>query len=194
MAIESINFDESFRIKLAWPAGVKGMVIYCVAHGEGLADEEALMSGVTHGGLQRFNGLSYGAGTAFVSYAPQQAALQACWVDICFCDYSMENEVMRHECFGTYFNGSCKIGSRIDLIPISSGRQAVEITLLNKSKFPIQANGIGFSVNGRVQPIPRTIEKGEKVTLPQFDVGIDDTVKLCPLENSYPAEFYKLAE
>lgn len=193
MAIESIVYNEGFKIKLQWMAGVRGTVIYSTAAGDGLANDIELMEAVQRGGLQRFNGFSYGSGTTAVSYAPQQAALHACWVDICFCDYDAEFNVLRHEYAGTYFNGMCKVGTHIKLIPISSDRQAVELTVQNKSKFAIEPNGIGYSVNGRIFPIPVAFEKNERKVLPQFDVGMDDTVKLCRIEGSYPAEFFNIS-
>ena len=192
MAIESISYNEGFKIRLQWAVGVKGTVIYCVPSGQGLADADALMNAVQNGGLQNFNGFSYGSGTASVAYAPQQKDLQACWVDVCYCDYDGDYMPVRHECAGTFFNGMCKIGANIELIPISSTRQAVQITVLNKSKFPIGVNGIGYSINGRVYGIPIPLEKNERKVLPQFDVSIDDTVKMSRMEGGYPAEFYKL--
>lgn len=194
MAIESITYQEGFRIRLKWTAGVRGTVIYCVAQGEPLADADALMSAARTGGLPAFNGFSYGSGTASVNYAPARRELQAKWVDVCFCDYDEDWSPVRHERAGTFFNGMCRIGGRIDMLPIGGGRQAVQITVMNKSKFDIEANGIGYSVNGRVYGIPVALEKGKRRTLPQFDVGADDAVKLCRMEGGCPAEFYALSD
>lgn len=194
MAIESINYNEGFRIRLRWTAGVHGTVIYCVAQGEPMADADALMSAARGGGLAAFNGFSYGSGTAVVSYAPTRQQLLAKWVDICFCDYDDDWTPVRHERVGTFFNGMCKVGARIELLPIGGGRQAVQITVLNKSKFDIEVNGIGYSVNGRVYGIPVALAKGQRKTLPQFEVGVDDSVKLCRMDGGCPAEFYKLSE
>lgn len=194
MAIQAVKYDEGFSIQMSWPLGVKGTIIYCVARGDKPVEAEELMRSMKNNGLRRYNGFAYGSGTGQISYSPQQESLRAAWVDIWYCDYNMQYEVIRNELFGSFFNGKCRIGERIELIPISSERQAVQITLQNKSQFELAANGIGYSVNGRVYPIPLPIGKGARVELPQFDVGIADVVKLCCLDGSYPADFYELAE
>lgn len=192
MAIESITYRDGFRIKFQWKVGVKGTVIYSVPHESDLANEAELMEAVRSGNLQRFSGFNYGSGASSVAYTPLQKELTAAWIDICSCDYGNDFEVLQHRREGTFFNGVCKVGGKIDRFRISANRQAVRITVQNRSKFPIQANGIGYRVEERTYSIPVALEQNQKKTLPQFDVGIGETVQLCQVEGGYPATFYDL--
>lgn len=192
MAIESISYKDGFRIKFQWRAGVHGTVIYSIPRGGELLDEAELMEATRKGTLHHYNGFSYGSGASSVVYAPRQQELVAAWIDICYCDYDSDFNVIFHERKGSYFNGICKVGGKIELFPISSTRQAVRITVQNTSKFNIEANGIGYSVNGREYGIPLPLEQSRRKTLPQFDIGMDETVQLCQMKGGYPATFYEL--
>lgn len=194
MAIESITYSDGFRIKLLWSAGVRGTIIYSVPTGEARVDQNELMEAVKNGGLQRFNGMSFGNGTLAVSYSPKSAEMQASWIDIYCLDYDSEFNVKTHEFAGKYFNGICKVGVNIKLIPIASNRQAVCLTVQNKSKFAIGEYGIGYMINGRVFGIPHSFDKNQRRVLPQFDIGIDDVVKPCRMDGGYPAEFYNMTD
>lgn len=194
MAIESIICGDGFKLKLMWPAGVKGSVIYAVAEQGAMMDDDALMEALRQGTLKRFNAISYGSGTSLVSFMPPQPELRACWVDICCCDYDERGRVVSHERVETCFNGLCQVQWDIQTIPISQTRQAVQITLHNRSKFPIEPGGIGYSVSGQVYAIPVRFKPMERKALPQFDVAVEDTVKMCQIEGSYPVVFHELAE
>lgn len=194
MAIESITYAEGFRIKLLWSAGVRGTAIYCLPSGEEKVDQTELINALKTGGLQRYNGMTFGNGTLAVSYSPKNADLQANWVDIYYLDYDVEFNVKAHEYVGRYFNGICKVGVNIKMIPIASNRQAVLMTVQNKSKFAINEYGIGYTINGRVYGIPHAFDKNQRRVLPQFDVGADDIVKPCRMEGGYPAEFYNMSD
>lgn len=192
MVIQSITYDKGFRLKFRWVASVEGTIIYAVPKGAPLLDTQQLVGAVMHGKLKQLGAISYNNGTSSVSFMPPQKEYEATWVDICECDYSGNYLVLRHERVKTCFNGACTVHSGIEYIPISSQRRAVQITIHNRSKFPIEANGIGYSVNGRVFGIPMAISSMERRVLPQFDVGEKDVVKLCEMENSYPVVFRDL--
>ena len=189
MAIQSITYEDSFRLRFRWPANVKGTIIYAVPKGEPLHDTGALLRAAVREELKQFNAIRYDNGIMAVSFAPPQEGLKARWIDICCCDFDADFQPLFHDRIETCFNGACRVQYDIQYIPLSPRRQAVEITLHNRSDFPIEPNGIGYSVNGRVRGIPLGLGQSELKVLPQFDVGVDDVVRLCRMENSYPVTF-----
>ena len=192
MGIKSVSYEDGFKLALRWGAGIRGTIIYAVPVGGALLDEGLLMEAERSGTLGRLNAISYGSGTPAVSFTPAQQELRAQWVDLCCCDFDGSYRVVRHERVQTCFNGMCLVYWDMQTIPISPVRQAVQITVHNRSTFPIEANGIGYAVNGRVHPIPLPLARMERRVLPQIDVDRGDTVKLCQVENGYPATFRRM--
>lgn len=194
MGIESIVCKDGFRVRFSWKAGVWGTVVYSVPKGSELPPAEEIMDAAQNGGLDRWDAFNYKHGITSVVYTPRKESMQAAWVDICCLDYDQDERPISNQRVQTCFNGVCRVRFRIDLIPISKQRRAVKITVCNKSKFPIEANGIGYTVGGRVYGIPVRLEENKRTALPQFDIDQNETVKLCKLDGGYPAEFLGMAD
>jgi len=193
MAIRSVDYKKGFRISLVWPKGVQGTVLYALPRGsEPLTDDEILSIREDKAALDAVCGFCYKAGIGNIQYSPNDPRLNACWIDLWFCDYNAEGDAVDHRMYGSFFNGDCVVGAKIAYSRVSDRCQAVSITVQNKSGFEIAAGGIGYRVGGRSFAIPLPLKQGRLVELPQFEIPVDAAAEMHCFDDKYPARFVPL--
>lgn len=193
MAIRSITFNKGFQITLTWPRGVRGTVLYAVPRGFGpLTDEEILDIRDDLAALERMSAFACKAGIGAIQFSPTDKSLAARWIDIWYCDYDAAGDRVEHRLAGSFFNGDCRVGHKIRYMRVSEACNGVIITVANYSSFTIEAEGIGYSVNGKNFAIPLELPRGADVELPQFEVPVDADVKMYSFDDKYPARFLPL--
>ena len=187
MAIKSVQFDSAFQIALDWVAGVRRIIVYSRPAGAGPMDGAALLDAMARNQLQGLcSGVEYGPETQHFSYAP--IGMNAEWIDIYACDLGMDGELVRHECAGRFFNGSCRVAYEVRRIPVSSRLEAIRLTVRNRSGFDLEAGSIGYAVAGHVYGIPVPLQRNEEKELPQFEVPTGTPVAIRPVEGGYPVQ------
>lgn len=194
MAVNSITYDKAFSITLAWPAGVRGTVLYALPRGaKRPSDEEILAARDDRMALKQYCGFGYRAGTVSnIQFSAVGENLTAKWIDIYYCDYDANDYVIAHECAGSFFNGICRVGFAIRYTPISSDLKAVHITVKNYSRFDIEPEGIGYSVGKSNFAIPIGVAQGRLIELPQFEVPTDINVAMHRFDDKYPVKYVPL--
>ena len=193
MAIRSIQYKKGFQISLVWPKGVQGTVLYALPRGsEPLPDDEVLSMREDKAALDAVCGFCYRAGIGSIQYSPNDPGLNACWIDVWFCDFDAAGDVAEHRLAGSFFNGDCVVAAKIEYTRVSDRYQAVSITVQNLSGFAIDAGGVGYRVGSRCFAIPVALRQGQLRELPQFEIPADAQVEMHRFDEKYPARFVPL--
>ena len=187
MSIKTIDYDSAFQITLDWVAGLRRMVIYSRPADLGPLDDAAILQAMDEKRLKALcSGYEYGPETKHFSYAPDGMSAQ--WIDIYCCDIGMGDEVIRHTCAGRFFNGSCRVTYEVKRISIADQMEAIRLRVRNRSEFALKAGGIGYSVSGRLHPIPIALQRNEERELPQFEVPSGAAISIRPVPGGYPVK------
>lgn len=187
MAIGSIKYDGAFQVTLDWIAGVRRTVVYCRPSESGLLSDEEIQDALNTRSLKSLcSGYEYGPETKHFSYSPE--GLNARWIEICYCDFDMNGDIITHASAGRFFNGSCKVTYEVRRIPVTDGLEAIRLKVKNRSEFDLEAGGIGYAVSGRQYRIPVQLNRNDEKELPQFEVPAGASVVVKPVEGGYPVQ------